>query len=93
MAVKRGKNTEGQAVIEYILMLFVVLSAYMILVKGLTDGGAAQKLLQPIQQDFRRAYQFGHPKARGFEDGAPELHPRVQTGKDNFRLFINPRRK
>lgn len=85
------RNERGQAVTEYILLLSIIVAAFMLLSKGLTDIGLSKKLLTPVKEDFARAYRYGHPKAKGFDDGGPENHPRAYTGgsNNNFRLFIN----
>lgn len=86
------KNEEGQGLTEYILLLAIVASGYLLLVKGMSRIGLAQKLMTPLTQDFASAYRYGHPKAKGFDDpGGPEKHPRIEGGKDGFRIFINPK--
>lgn len=91
MALKR--NESGQAVFEYVLLLTILVSGYVLLVNGLKDSGMGKKMLAPIQEDYRRAYQYGNTTAKGYEDGAPENHPRVANGKKNFHLFLNPSRQ
>jgi hypothetical protein len=49
----------------------------------------AQKLSRPIKEDFSRAYRYGHPQAKGMDDGGPEYHPRA-LGSNSFRVFVNP---
>ena len=83
-------NQQGQATTEYILLLAFVVIGYMMFAKALDDIGAGQLLMRPITGPFAAAYQYGNPKAKGFDNGGPEGHPRVTEGKDNFRLFLNP---
>jgi hypothetical protein len=33
---------------------------------------------------------FGDRRAKGFEDGTPDFHPRAEGGQESFRIFINP---
>jgi hypothetical protein len=84
------RDQSGQGVVEYVLMLSVAVFAYLLLAKGMKEAGVAEKLMRPITQDFAAAYRYGHPKAKGPEDGAPEFHPRDTSGGTNFRIFINP---
>jgi hypothetical protein len=53
-------------------------------------GASGEKLMLPVSGEFARIYQYGHPKAKGFEDGSPEWHPRWvgAQGDTNFRIFI-----
>ena len=84
------QNESGQAVIEYVLLIAVVVTAFVLVMQWVTDIGLAQKLTKPITGTFAATYRYGHPKAKGFEDGAPENHPRAVGGENNFRIFINP---
>jgi hypothetical protein len=92
MALKTTANSpeSGQAVIEYILLLVVVVGAYATLASWAAKYGLAQKLTAPVTGDFAKAYQFGDVKAKGYEDGTPERHPRAVGCQDCFRIFINP---
>lgn len=85
------KNEQGQAVLEYILMLSVVVTLFGIVMQSMGKIGLAQKVQKSIMGPFASAYQFGHVKAKGFEDG-PEYHPRAVGGNNNFRIFITKRK-
>ncbi len=85
----RTNRESGQAVVEYILLLAIVTSIFIVVSKGLTRAGLTKLLMKPLREDFSRAYQYGHPKALGFDDGGPKNHPRAE-GENSFRLFINP---
>jgi len=85
-----AKNESGQATTEYILLLFIVVSAYMAIAAFLNQYGLAQKMSTPITQSFAKAYQYGRPDALGFDDpGGPKNHPRIPEN-GVVRLFINP---
>lgn len=88
-----NQNPEsGQAITEYILLLAFVVSLWMAIIGRLGGLDLENKLTKPIKDDFRRAYQWGHPKAVGpGEQDGPKMHPRM-TSSENFRIFINPRR-
>jgi hypothetical protein len=79
-------NESGQAVTEYILLLFVVVSGFMTISSFIASSNIAQNLTTPLTTDFAHAYQYGNSKTLGFEDGGPKDHPRLGTG----RMFINP---
>lgn len=88
--VKSLKSDErGQAITEYVLILFIVVTAYIMLSKGLSKIGFGNLLMRPINGTFAHAYRYGHPKAKGFDDGGPYRHPRAK-GQGSFRIFINP---
>lgn len=89
------RDERGQAVTEYILLLAIIAAGFLAVGQGLSRVGIAQKLLKPINEDFARAYRYGHPKAKGFDDGGPEYHPRIYTGtgSTNFRMFMSPKLK
>jgi hypothetical protein len=84
-------DESGQAVTEYVLLLFIVVTAYLSIVAFINSYGLAGKLTTPITQSFAHAYQYGRPDALGFDDpGGPKNHPRIP--EDNaIRLFINPK--
>jgi len=91
MELRRGRNTEsGQATIEYVLILTIIVSFYMALMTVIDRMNLAERLIGPIVGSYANTYKYGHPKAKGFDEGTPENHPRaVIDGK--VRLFINPR--
>ena len=74
---------------EYVLMLFIVVTFYLAAVTFVNKFGLAQKLVAPIQNDFAKAYQYGKTDVVGFENGGPKDHPRV-TSSGNNRMFISP---
>lgn len=83
------RDEEGQGTIEYILLLVAVVMGATTMFKFFREFRVAEKLTKPITQDFRNIYTYGHPKAKGFDEGGPELHPRFTGGK-NLRIFYNP---
>lgn len=85
-----ASNQSGQAVVEYILILALVVSLYVTLNSWASRFGLARKLVTPISKDFAKIYQYGDPKAAGFEDETRKRHPRISGCEGCFRLFINP---
>ncbi len=83
------KSSSGQAITEYILLLAILVSFYTALVNGLLNSGALTALKKPLEKDFKFTYQFGHPEARGQNDGGPKYIPQHHD-PENFRIFINP---
>jgi hypothetical protein len=79
----------GQATLEYILLIAVVVSTFVVMMRGLERFGLGEKMLKPIREDFAYAYKYGHPQARGYDEGEPRLHPRIEV-QGSFRIFINP---
>ena len=88
---KFRSNESGQALTEYVLLLALVVGFFITISKGLALIHASDMILRPVKEEYARSYRYGHPKAKGFDDGGPEFHPRAETGsKNNFRIFINP---
>jgi len=82
------KNRSGQALTEYVLLLLAIVSGYLLVARGLASAGISSLMLKPLQEDFAKAYQFGHPKAELNGDSAKN-HPRAQvSGENNFRIFL-----
>ena len=79
----------GQAVTEYILLLAILVSVYTALLNGLMDSGAIDALKKPLEKTFAYTYRYGHPDARGQDDGGPTGIPQHHDSA-NFRIFINP---
>ncbi len=80
----------GQATVEYVLILTIIVSFYMALMTVIDRSNLAERLAGPVVGSYANTYKYGHPKAKGFDEGTPENHPRaVIDGK--VRLFINPR--
>jgi hypothetical protein len=92
---KKGIRSEsGQAVSEYIILLAIVTSLVSVVLTFIKSQRLQEKIVRPIREDFRRAYQYGHPKAMGpDEDGGPKYHPRIDQGEGGFRIFLNPQAK
>lgn len=85
-----ASDTQGQAIVEYILLLSTIVAVYATLISWVGRFGLSQKLITPISRDFAKTYQFGDPKADGF-DGEPKHHPRISDCEECFRLYFNPK--
>lgn len=89
---RRSLDKKGQATTEYILMMAVVVAVFLAIKPIIESFELNRKLMAPLQTDYARAYQYGHPTASGPDEGAPNRHPRFNGG-NNFRIFINPGRR
>ncbi len=91
------KNQSGQAITEYILLIAIIAGFFAMIAASLRKMNIEARLMKPISSDFARTYQYGHPKAVGYEEeGGQDVqyHPRArpQAGSGNFRMFISPTR-
>ncbi len=86
---RQGKS--GQAIVEYILLLSIIVSVFTLVMQSLSQSGAMKSMKKPLEKDFVFTYRYGHPEARGQEDGGPKYIPSlVDPSGQNFRIFINP---
>lgn len=88
---KVGTTSEaGQAVTEYILLVAVVTSFYLMIFRFLNSTGFGAALSNAVTTPYMSVYTYGYPGAKGYDDGGPLNHPRAVGGTGNFRIFINP---
>ncbi len=78
---------KGQAATEYILLLAVIFSIFMTITGLLGQRNLSRKFIDTLSGPFAAAYQYGHVKTKGPNNGGPLMHPRVESG-GNFRIFI-----
>ncbi|MEO5969470.1 MAG: hypothetical protein ABIQ95_06050 [Bdellovibrionia bacterium] len=78
----------GQATTEYVLLMAVVLSFYLMIAKGIGRIGVAQKLMSPITVQFASAYQYGKIPSRADSASGDLLRP---LSNSKFRVFLNPK--
>lgn len=83
---RRALGESGQSTLEYLLLLLIVVGAYGTILQWIQQARLADLLAAPLTDTFAKVYKYGHPKAKGYDEGTPENHPRV-----NGRAFINPR--
>ena len=85
-------DQQGQATTEYILLLCVIVSIFLLFMAGMSKYKIADMLTAPLQKQFAATYRYGNSKAKGYDDGGPVFHPRAVGGAgSNFRLFLNPK--
>jgi hypothetical protein len=81
---------QGQATVEYILLLAIVVAGFMIVFNGLGSIGLMSHLMTPISDPFAKAYQNGHYQARAPDDpGGAYKHPRALPAPESFRIFYS----
>ncbi len=84
-------NHSGQALLEYVILLAIVVALFTTFSKKLSESPAFANLQRPFTEEFARTYRYGHPEARGQEDGGPLYLPQYNENEgNNFRIFINP---
>ena len=89
--VKGVQNrSSGQAVTEYILLLAVLISIFSLILNLLGKTDVIANLKKPLEKDFAFTYRYGHPQARGQNDGGPKYIPQQHDPDQNFRIFVNP---
>ena len=80
-------DSSGQATTEYILLISALVS-FFIMVSGLISRmEIPKKMGQMVTGPFSAAYQYGHPKVKGPDNGGPLMHPRI-VSEGNFRIFF-----
>ncbi len=80
-------STSGQAVLEYILLLAIVVSLFVLLTQKMLDLDLLQRMVGPYKTEFERAYRYGSPKSQGVAEGQVKNLPQYEQG---FRIFYNP---
>lgn len=84
------QNEIGQSALEYILLLAIVSGFSLTILRAISSFGIMEKVAAPLTKGYAMTYKYGHPKAKGYDEGSPENHPRAVTGENATRLFINP---
>ena len=84
------KVESGQAVVEYILLLAIVVGLYSFVLNKIAQSNAITAMKGPFTKDLTYTYRYGHPKARGQDDGGPLYIPQQHDSQNDFRIFINP---
>lgn len=85
----RGSGQSGQALVEYILVTFLVITMLAISFKWFKRSEYFFKnITKPVVAHIRYNYKYGDPTAQGWDEGEAKkhieiVHPEGQT----FRLF------
>ena len=86
------KSNSGQAVLEYILLLSIVISLFALMSKSLGNMNLVTNLTASFKKTYVYVYRYGNKDARGQDAGGPINIPQYNKADDthNFRIFINP---
>ena len=90
--MKREPNLhgeQGQTLVEYLLLIFILVTGMSIFYGGLKRMKFADKIMAPLQNEYQWTYKYGHPLARGLDEGTVKYHPRLE-GEKSLRVFGNP---
>jgi uncharacterized protein (UPF0333 family) len=74
---KTALGNSGQAALEYILVLILVMMMFMSIMRYISDQKLLEKFMEPAKNKYRVLYQYGHPQA-------------TDIGGVTDRVFINP---
>ena len=66
----------GQAIVEYILLLAVILSTFLVVARGLGRIGIVKRMMEPLNTEFANIYRYGHPKGQPYP---ANNHPRKRV--------------
>ena len=83
-------NQSGQALVEYILLIAIVIGVYSAVLNTLGKSSGFELMKKPFTREYRYTYQYGNAKARGQDNGGPTYLPQHHDPQNNFRIFINP---
>lgn len=82
------EEEDGQATIEYVLILFVAVSLFLTFARLSSRLQIEQKIMRPITEDFAHAYRLGDPHARAADE--PRGPEKIARKAGEERLFLNP---
>lgn len=86
ISVNPGES--GQAILEYILLLAMIVGLSSLVFRGLRQMNLAGIMMGPMRGSFAKAYQSGDPRARGIDNpNGAYRHPRDTRGEESFRMF------
>lgn len=84
------RNQRGQSIMEYILVMFLVVSIVMFLFGSMKKSNFFfNRFTKPLVQHIVYNYKYGDPAAQGWDEGSPRLHIQISQPNANatFRLF------
>ena len=84
------KNEKGQSFVEYILVMFVIVTG-VIFVMGLLKKNEFfyKRFTEPMVKYSVYNYKYADPVAQGWDEGTPSAHIQISKPNDEntFRLF------
>lgn len=86
------RSEQGQAITEYLLLLLILAISGAAVMRGIRGFGIGDRLTNWLTGSYRSSYTYGHPKAKGPNEGGPRFLPLATGGRGegNGRLFISP---
>lgn len=85
------KNPQaGQAILEYVLVMTLVIAALLVVMGRLKQSDFFFKnITQPIAGYLQYNYKYADATAQGWDEGAPRKHIQISQpgGSQTFRLF------
>ena len=98
--LERSTMQSGQASVEYIVLLGMVVVMFVALQAGINSYKLGDKIKTALFEKFQNAYRYGHPDARASIDGQSAFVKQARfsnspSGNDsqNFRIFVNPSKR
>ncbi|RYZ73311.1 MAG: hypothetical protein EOP09_02080 [Proteobacteria bacterium] len=85
------RSQSGQATLEYVLVLFLVVIIFSLVGKVMQGTRIVERMMGPLKQSYGAIYKYGHVKAKGPDEGGTAYHPQALYGTPG-RIFINPQR-
>lgn len=88
--MKRRKGEEGQTMVEYVLIMFVVVTAIAFVLGKLKESEFFfKRVTEPLVKHITYNYKYGDPSAQGWDEGTPRRHIQISKPNDgnSFRLF------
>jgi hypothetical protein len=86
----RLRNQRGQSIVEYILVMFLVVSIVMVIFGSMKKSNFFfNKFTKPLVAYMVYNYKYGDSAAQGWDEGAPRKHIQISQPNPNatFRLF------
>ena len=86
----RLQNQRGQSIVEYMLVLFVIVSALMLVMSLMKKSNFFYKnISEPLVKHITYNYKYGDSKAQGWDEGTPKLHIQISRPNEGqtFRMF------
>lgn len=90
MELKPHVSNSGQAVVEYVLILFLSFMVFIMISRWFSTSGLLEKIVSPAKNQYKVLYKYGFSKTKGKEEGGPELHPSPYVLPSESRIFVNP---
>lgn len=87
--MKRGRES-GQTMVEYVLIMFVVVTAMVFILGQLKKNEFFyKKVTEPLVKHITYNYKYGDPSAQGWDEGNPKKHLQISRPGEGqtFRLF------